>query len=119
LKKRTKKLLIIVIELITTLSPTGLQQIKVFWFFFSKKNCFFLPAVLYYPFRRRRKLPQQRRRSNRPRHQITTAIRTNPTKHIFRARRAKGALECADAGVRRIWRQIKVAALAVRSQLQH
>src|SRR5262245_32645016 len=58
-------------------------------------------------------------RTRRTTHENATAIRTLAGESFRRAARAERAFERADVRVRRISGQIDVAALAVRSQLEH
>ena len=58
-------------------------------------------------------------RPDRPPYQLAAAIGTSPFEHTFRAIAAKRAFEGADPGVRRVGRQIPVAAFAIGSQFQH
>ena len=62
---------------------------------------------------------QLRRRSDRPSHQLTGTVRAAPGQLLGGAHRAKGALERAHAGVRAFRRQVAIAALAIRLELQH
>src|SRR5689334_516714 len=59
------------------------------------------------------------RRAPGARDQLTPAIRAAAVEPSFCAGRAERALERADARVRRFRRQVTVAALAPRSQLEH
>ena len=58
-------------------------------------------------------------RPYRPAHQFAGAIGTMPAEHSFGALAAERALIGADPAVERVGRQIPVAALAIRPQLQH
>src|SRR5438093_6187016 len=55
----------------------------------------------------------------RARDELAATVRTSAGQHAFRAGAAEGALERADARVGRVWRQVAVAALTGRTQLQH
>src|SRR5215204_5221235 len=57
---------------------------------------------------------------NRAAHQFAAAVRApSAGQPIGRARRTEGAFERADQRVRRVWRQVPVAAFAVGSERQH
>src|SRR5262249_28856758 len=63
--------------------------------------------------------PPFSRRPDRPGREPAAAIRADVVQHRFDALGAEGAFETADTRVRRIWWQVLVAVLTVRSQLQH
>src|SRR5882724_7355083 len=52
-------------------------------------------------------------------HQVATAVRASSGENPVGATRAERAFNRADSGVRRIRRQISIAALAARSDFQH
>jgi hypothetical protein len=68
--------------------------------------------------RRSRELGQLLGRPDRAAHQLAAAVRAPAFERDLGARAAERALERADHRVRRIRRQVAVAALAARSQLQ-
>ena len=59
------------------------------------------------------------RRADRPRREAAAAVRADVVQHRLDAMGAEGAFVAADAGLRRVRRQVLVAALAVGAELQH
>src|ERR687888_475186 len=57
-------------------------------------------------------------RTDRSRDEVPATVATDTAEQFFRACNAEGALVGADAS-RRVWREIHVAALAVRPQFEH
>jgi len=69
---------------------------------------------------RRSRMPRQHpRRPDRPRHQPAAAVRADIPHNPLRTRRTKRALITANPRIRRLRRQILIAALATRPKLQH
>ena len=58
-------------------------------------------------------------RANRPPHELACAIRATALEHAVGACCAERAFERADEGRAGIWRQIAVAAFAIRAQFKH
>src|SRR5262245_13983213 len=69
--------------------------------------------------RRRRVRRERCGRPARPGNELAPAIRTDPAEAGRRARRAERALERADAGLRRVRRQVAVTAFAAGAKLEH
>ena len=69
--------------------------------------------------RRRRMLLEQRGRPHGPPREVAAAVRAAAAEHALGAVGAERALERADAGEVALRRQVTVAALAVRAQLEH
>src|SRR3954471_6501429 len=77
------------------------------------------PGRLENPLRGRRIVCELASRAARPRNQLTAAVRTLPSKNPLRASPAEGAFEGTDESVAALGRQVAVAALAVRPELEH
>jgi hypothetical protein len=73
----------------------------------------------YDPPPRGRGREQARRGPYRPWYEVAAAVRAGAAEPFADARLAEGALEGTDPRIRSVRRQILVAALAVRPQLQH
>ena len=69
--------------------------------------------------RRRRIVLQLGRRPDGPRREVAAAVGAAPSELVLNAIAAECALEGADHRVRRIGRQILVAALAIGAQFKH
>ena len=75
--------------------------------------------ILVDAFRRPRELLEQRGGSAGSPNELAAAVGTDLPEPGFGAFAAKRALESADPGVRPVRRKILVAALTVRSELEH
>ena len=71
------------------------------------------------PLGRRRVDCEQASRADGAPDKFAAAVRTDPVQDVLRAVAAPGALVTADKHVRGFGAEIPVAALAIRSQLQH
>src|SRR6266480_3174751 len=70
-------------------------------------------------FRRRRILHELVHGTARPRNELTPAVGAHAAQDFARARAAEGALEGTNESLGGVGREIAVAALAVRAELQH
>ena len=66
-----------------------------------------------------RELGELGSRAARAGYELAAAVRATTAEHLARAQFAECAFERADAGFRRLRRQVAVAAFAVRTQLEH